>query len=321
MMIEALKEKLKHRIITVTLCPNFDRTLWVKNFEAGATFLATSSDTMAAGKGVNVSRALINFNIDSIATGLLPRGGASDYIRLLEKEGINHNFQLTSGKVRINTTIISGMTIETHIRERGSRLAVSALTAFKKKMLKLINKNTIVVFSGRLPEGFPDTTYFDLVTEVKKQDCLAFLDVSGASLQKALAAKPFYIKPNLYEVQDALGYFPAKDADLIRAVGEFHNIGIQHIVISRGKDGILYSDGEEMLAAKMQISRSINTVGSGDATVAGSVVGILSGLDNRKKTALACACGAANTLLSGAGRFQPSDVTRLFKRVEVSPVS
>ncbi len=57
---EELKDKLKHRIITVTLCPNFDRTLWLKNFKAGGTFLADDSKTIAAGKGVNVSRALRN---------------------------------------------------------------------------------------------------------------------------------------------------------------------------------------------------------------------------------------------------------------------
>ena len=98
-------------------------------------------------------------------------------------------------------------------------------------------------------------------------------------------------------------------------------MGIQHTVISRGKEGILYSDGEEILSAKLMISKPINTVGSGDATVAGSIIGILSGLDNRKKTSLICAFGAANTLISGAGRFKPSDVTRLCKKVKVSPIT
>jgi 1-phosphofructokinase family hexose kinase len=320
-MIEALKEKLRYRIITVTLCPVFDKTVWIKNFKAGDTFLLDDSKIIAAGKGVNVSRALRAFDISSIATGMLPDIGAPEYIRLLEEEDISHDFLFTSGSIRTNTTIIGGKGSETHLRERGSRIPASAFVSFKKKILNLIKKDTVFVFSGRLAEGLADKSYFDLISTVKEQGCLVFLDVSGAALKRALKAKPYFIKPNLREVQDALGYFPATIRDLLRAINYFHNLGIEHVVISRGKDGVLYSEGREIVSAKCVISNPVNSVGSGDAAVAGCVIGILSGIDNRKIAKLAAAFGGANTLLSGAGRLHPQDVMQLYKNVEMSPVS
>lgn len=317
-MIDKLKIKLKHKIVTVTLNPVLDKTLWIKEFKKGGTFLVEKSKTIAAGKGVNVSRALLNIGITSIATGILAEGGKTLYLHLLNKEDIKNDFLFTDGLVRTNITIISDSKgRETHLRERGPYIDVSILRDFQAKLRSISTKNTFFVFSGSLPSGLPMKSYFDLINTVKEHGSDVFLDASGKALRKALKAKPFCIKPNIYEVEDAIGFRPQSSEDFVRVVNDFHEMGIKNVMISRGSRGIIISQGKEIIHARINIPNSINAVGSGDAALAGGLIGILSNLSIQDTARLACAFGGANTLESGASIFHTQDVIDLFHKVKI----
>jgi 1-phosphofructokinase family hexose kinase len=310
-----------HSIITVTLNPVFDRSLVVPGFERGGTFAVSDSSTVAAGKGVNVSRALRSCAVSSVASGLLPKEGRDAYLARLAHEGITNDFVSTGGNIRTNVTILDpGRPGETHLREKGPRLPVSALYRLEKKLSAIAGAGSIVVFSGSLAAGLPFSSYSALVDNVQKAGCHAYLDVSGIPLKKALVSRPFFVAPNLDEVRDALGFRPVRNPDLIRAVGEMHRFGVQYVMITRGKEGIVLSDGRKTICARVQVANPVNTVGSGDAALAGSIIGMLGGLDLETTAGLACVFGAANTLISGAGTLLQSDIERLSSKVELLPL-
>lgn len=323
------------QIITVTLNPVFDKTLWVENFKVGKTLLAGRSETYAGGKGVNVSRALGNFGIRSTATGIIGSSGKEGYFILLETDGICHDFYITRGSVRTNITIVSPENgRETHVREKGPIIHKTVLPKFIEKLKALKGEknkfscaeheggnNTSVrrlfIFAGSLPTGMPKNTYKTLINTVKNWNCITFLDASGDAFKEGVEALPTFIKPNAHEVKDALGFIPESRREFIKAVETFHRIGIERVMISRGREGILFSSGNGILEAKLYIEHPINTVGSGDCAVAGGTIGIVQNLTDEDTVRLACAMGAANTLTSGAGRFSNRTVHKMMKQAKI----
>jgi 1-phosphofructokinase family hexose kinase len=311
------------RVITVTLNPVLDKTLLVQKFEAGKTFLADRSDNYAGGKGVNVSRALLKFGIQSIATGIIGNKGNDTYLAILSGEGIHNDFLTAGGYVRTSVTIVSmGRDDETHIREKGPHISFEMVTRLKAKLKITVQdkpgpEGTIVVFSGSLPAGLPADTYSELIRSLEGYGTSVFLDASAEALRDGIRARPLYIKPNEQEVDDALGFLPKSKQDFIRAFGIFHDMGIKQVMISRGKNGLLYSVDNRIIRASVDVDNPINTVGSGDAAVAGSVLGSMNNLTPEETARLACAMGSANTLIAGGCNVNREDVTMLYERATV----
>ncbi len=322
-MIQKLSKSKHASTITVTLNPVLDKTLLVQNFEAGKTFIADRSDNFAGGKGVNVSRALLTFGVQSIATGIIGDSGKDTYLAILSGEEIRHDFLSTDGYVRTNVTIVSGSgKHETHIREKGPYVSSAMISKIKSKLKKLVKnefdrEGTMIVLSGSLPAGLPIGTYNELIGSLEGYGCSIFLDASSEALCEGIKAKPLFIKPNEQEVDDVLGFYPKSRQDFIRAFRMFHDMGIKQVMISRGKKGLFYSVGDRIISAYVNVDNSINTVGSGDAAVAGCVLGSMNNPTPEETARLACAMGSANTLITGACNIKREDVSMLYDRVTI----
>jgi fructose-1-phosphate kinase PfkB-like protein len=345
MIAELRHLSTKNVVVTVTLNPSVDRTLWVPGFEAGRTLLVERSATVAGGKGVNVSRALGTLGTDSTATGFIGREGSGEYLAMLEREGIRHDFVRVDGTPRVNVTILSEAGApETHIREKGPVVTEAALLELEQKLQTLLEGASrrgsvstppahgprvpegtspvqlagkpLVVISGGLPPGLGPRTYARLIELVHGCGAWAALDASGEPLKEGLAARPDLIKPNAQEVSDSLGFYPRSAGDLSRAIARYRGSGVETVMISLGKDGVVFSRGAGAVHARVKVDAPVNSVGSGDASIAGGIAGILSGFPDQGVAGLACAVGAANTLMSGACVFRLDDVEKLLAEVE-----
>jgi 1-phosphofructokinase len=97
------------------------------------------------------------------------------------------------------------------------------------------------------------------------------LDTSGDALLPALAAGPDVVKPNREELSEAVG----ADADTLGAVVEAcHELrarGARTVVCSLGGDGAVLVDDEGAWHARGPVVQVRNTVGAGDALLAGFV--------------------------------------------------
>jgi fructose-1-phosphate kinase PfkB-like protein len=169
----------------------------------------------------------------------------------------------------------------------------------------------IAVFSGSLPEGFSPDTYARLIEGVKRAGALAFLDASGEPLRRGLTSQPFFIKPNRHEVLEALGFLPRTERDYRRAITAFHAMGIPLVMITLGEEGLVLSDGRDLVHGVVQVRHPLNSVGSGDAAVAGGVLGHIDDLSLEERARLACAMGGANTISPGGGMLEKDCVLEL----------
>ena len=316
--------KLKNKkIITVTLNPVIDRTLWVQDFIAGKTMKVDKVKILAAGKGVNVSRALKTLDIPSTATGILPKNGSTYYLSLLKSESIDSDFFIADANetVRSNITILSN-TIkgETHLREKGPTLNRDILNQFKNKLKKLSYEAEAVIFSGSIPSGLPENSYEELIKSINIISKITALDSSGPALKLGIKVLPSLIKPNENESKDTLGFIPDSKNNILKAMNNFNKMGINHVILSLGDKGLVYSNGNNTVKANVRLSKIVNSVGSGDASLAGGLAAILAGLTLEEIAAFSCAMGAANTLSYGACIIDILDLKNIYQKVNLEHI-
>jgi 1-phosphofructokinase len=84
-------------VITVTLNPAMDKTLTIENFNLGTVNRVQSVRYDIGGKGINVSKVLKNFGIDSICTGFLGGIWENSFNEDLTKRGITSQFIQING--------------------------------------------------------------------------------------------------------------------------------------------------------------------------------------------------------------------------------
>ena len=76
---------------------------------------------------------------------------------------------------------------------------------------------------------------------------------------------PFMIKPNQKELEYLVGHRLKDIGELGEAAKKLCQRGIEHVLVSLGKKGLLSVTEKEMLWAKPPAVKAINTVGCGDS--------------------------------------------------------
>ena len=305
-------------ITTVTLNAAIDKTYYLPRLELGKLTRASRLYADPGGKGVNVARVILQLGMPVTATGFVA-GSNGDYItRQLGQQGIAHDFVSVEGESRLCLNMIDESTgVSTELLEPGPVIAAEALERFKEKLSELAGKSRIVCFSGSLPQGVPAAYYAELIALVKEQGAIAFLDTSGEPLQHAVRAVPYFIKPNEHEVHHLFDDRPATEGELLDKLRLLQQSGIALVSLSLGEKGSLsLYDGQLYRTAAPKIE-AVNTVGCGDAFVAGMAVGLAQQLPVEEMLTLAIASGTANALSARAGNVSLDDVRRLRGQVTV----
>jgi fructose-1-phosphate kinase PfkB-like protein len=113
--------------------------------------------------------------------------------------------------------------------------------------------------------------------------------------------------------------------------------GAQMVAITRGGEGAVLVTEMGTWLAGLHVSNPLSGVGSGDAFVAGFIAGLLRAVELKEAPSvreaatdahsivqalmLAMACGAANTLVLGAGVLNRDDVERFSPMVNVTALA
>ncbi len=290
----------------------------MNGFALGKEHRVVSCQVAAGGKGINVSRGLRNFGIATLATGFV--GGAAGKLitESLAAEGIGQQFVPVRGESRTNLTVIDQKT-RTHTRflEDGPNVTVEELKAFKFRLVRLLKKSDWVVFSGRGVSGAGKDFYRQWVQLAHRHQCQPILDTSGEDLRCGLKAKPFLIKPNQEEAEFIFEKKLNSPARLKAALRFFHQQGARIAIISLGAEGAVAFDGQALVKATPPRIRPLNTVGCGDAMVAGFLFAWLKKYDFVTALRFAVAAGTANTFSRIPGGVTLARARAIFKRVKI----
>lgn len=316
-------------IYTVTLNPTVDRTLTVERFRVGGTFKASHSDLLPAGKGINVARVVATLGYPVAALGFVGERDVTMFRTELAEAGIDNRLIPVPGSTRSSVTILDPTNhTETHLREQGQTPPAGALSEIEKALSRTAPGDW-VVFAGSLPPGLSAETYRHLIGVCARRGARTILDANGPALLSGAGAPPTVLKPNLFELwqvdqqqaeataEQDLGEWPV--AEVLHASRRIQGRGVSMVVVSRGERGVLGVDRDGR-AWKAQVPLNapvVDAVGCGDALAGGLVVALARGDAFPEVLRLGAACGAANTLVAGAGRCRRADVERLVVHARV----
>ncbi|MGB4648803.1 MAG: 1-phosphofructokinase [Acetivibrionales bacterium] len=300
-------------IYTVTLNPAVDKTVVINDFKVDSVNRVASMRKDAGGKGINVSKVISSLGGRSKAMGILG-GFTGRYIKnYLDDIGIENDFVFISGETRTNLKIIDRMNrTNTDINEPGPAVSESDLETLRDKLLSAVRNDSIVVFSGSVPENVDKDIYFCWIDDVKQKGATTILDADGELLKKGIEAGPHLIKPNIFELGRLFGTEIRDARQAAEYAGQLvRDYKNRMVVVSMGDKGALFVDRAKVLLVHAPDVEVQSTVGAGDAMVAALAYSIDRGLDFESMVRLAAASAGANVMTSGTQPAALSDVRKL----------
>ncbi|MDN0063725.1 hexose kinase [Collinsella ihumii] len=308
-------------ILTVTMNPSIDTRYSVDHLVIDDVNRVTPAKT-AGGKGLNVSRVLVQLGDDVVATGLLGGHSGAYLGELMDADGITHRFTPIAGESRTCIALLHDGN-QTEFLESGPTVSAEELEAFVGNYADLVSKASCVTLSGSLPKGVPADTYARLVAIAAETGVPVLLDTSGAALDAALEAdvKPTLVKPNLTEINGLLGTsFTSDDLSDLRQTlaADVRFAGIPWVVVSMGAAGsVAFHDGRTLRARAPRIE-AVNATGSGDSTIAGFAHAIAAGSDAEEVLRCGNTCGTLNAMDPQTGHLVMDKWDEIYQGVEIS---
>jgi tagatose 6-phosphate kinase len=310
------------RCLTITLNAAIDATYVVSRLEHGGANRVIRKHAMPGGKGNNVARVLAGIGETVVATGFLGGQTGTFIERGLRAAGVDPRFTwLEDGESRRCHTILDQDTgVATEILEAGPCITQRDAEAFLNHLPDLVAGTDAVVISGSAPTGATPAFLARVAAIVREGSTRMVIDSSGPTLESLLPGRPDLLKPNAAEMallmgqsaplQEQVAFVQRKLIPIRMAPGG-------RVLLSRGADGALLVTGSAAWLARAPAVEVVNTVGYGDALLAGFVAAWQAGTDDAVALRDAVATGTAAALQEVAGVVDASDVERLRSGVEV----
>ena len=295
-------------IVTLTPNPSVDRTVALSSrLERGAVIRAESVTSQSGGKGVNISRAAVAAGVPTIA--VLPADKEDPYVLELLRDGIDCRPERPVGPVRVNLTITEPDGTTTKVNSPGTEVDQAALDRLEDALHLRAQHAHWVVLAGSLPPGAPAGWYAELVDDLAGTTALVAVDTSGDPL-RALAdqvarggAAPDLMKPNGEELASLTGEDPVEvEADPLaaaRAASLLVSQGVGAVLVTLGANGAVLVTAGGAWVATPPPTTVVSTVGAGDSSLFGYLLGDLRGEPPADRLRLAVAYGSAAAGLPG----------------------
>ncbi|MGN1105874.1 MAG: 1-phosphofructokinase [Huintestinicola sp.] len=267
-------------IYTVTFNPALDYVMKLGTMKKGFTNRTSEEMYLAGGKGLNVSSVLSGLGVDNVALGFTAGFTGNEIERLMTESGCRCEFiRLKEGNSRINVKLKESGG-ETEINAGGPPVDEEARQKLSERLDKL-QDGDILVLAGSIPKTLPADIYSSIMENLKGRGVKFVVDAEKDLLLKALAHKPFLVKPNHMELGELFGESLAEISDtdeLIAKVTEYAEIlrgmGAENVLVSMAGDGALLLDGNgDVHIMDAPVGQVVNSVGAGDAMLAGFLAG------------------------------------------------
>jgi 1-phosphofructokinase len=305
-------------IVTLTANPSHDRTVNLSApLERGSVQRAESVISQAGGKGVNISRACVAADIPSIA--VLPADKEDPFVLELLAAGIDCRPVQHEGDLRVNITITEPDGTTTKLNSPGPRATPRLLGELTDALVRRADSSDWIVLAGSLPPGAPAEWYAELVSALRGAGARVAVDTSDAPLKALVDAlttdpvsAPHLMKPNGEE----LASFTGDDAERLesdpvaagRAALALVERGVESVLVTLGPQGAVLVDAESAWHATPPPVTVVSTVGAGDSSLFGYLLGDVTGRTPDQRLALAVAYGSAAAGLPGTTIPHPRQV-------------
>lgn len=300
-------------IYTVTFNPSIDYIMFTDGFELKGLNRAKATYKFAGGKGINVSRVLKTLGVQSTALGFAG-GFPGDFIaNTLQQSDIKTDFIKVDDDTRINVKLKSGD--ETEINAPGPNVTAEQFQSLLTQIKQTTSEDTVIV-AGSVPKSIPSDAYAQIASITQQTGAKLVVDAEKDLVNTVLKYQPLFIKPNKDELEEMFNMTVTSDEDVVKYGREILKEGAQSVIISLGGDGAIYIDDKRSIKAQNPKGQVVNTVGSGDSTVAGMVAGLESGLSLEDAFHQAVASGTATAFTEDLANIE--DIENIKSQVTIT---
>ncbi|HEY0951389.1 1-phosphofructokinase [Nocardioides sp.] len=302
-------------ILTLTANPSVDRTVALAGrLKRGKVIRADSVISQAGGKGVNIARACIAAGVPAIA--VLPAAKDDPFVLELLSAGIDCRPVHHDGALRVNITITEPDGTTTKLNSPGPELTEAVRRDLAEALRRRAEAADWVVLAGSLPPGTPPEWYAELVVLLRASGARVAVDTSDAPLRALVerlpASAPHLMKPNGEE----LASFTGDDPELLeadphaaaKAARTLVESGVESVLATLGARGAVLVNADGAWHASPPPTTVVSTVGAGDSSLFGYLLGDLRGHRPEDRLALAVAYGSAAAGLPGTTMPHPQQV-------------
>lgn len=307
-------------ILTVTVNPALDVAVSVPSLVPEHKLRATDLRRDPGGGGVNVSRVLRRFGIESASWVTVGGAIGAELVELLEAEGIH---PLT---FPIDTSTRESYAVLDEARFLQYRIVVDGPTiedpaAMHDAIAEAAAGADVVVLSGGVAPGLPDRFYADLIDVIgEAHGVTTVVDTAGPPLAEVMTSTATLVKPSRRELASLVDWVPADRREIALAAQQVLARGrVGALAVSLGSEGAMLArpDVAPVWFGSPPVERVVSTVGSGDSMVAGMVAALIDGADLVDAVRRGVAAGSAAVLTPGTDLAHPEDVDRLYDLVGV----
>ncbi len=300
-------------IVTVTPNPSIDATLELtQTLEPGAVHRAHSTTRVAGGKGINVAHALHLAGAETVA--LFPADAADPFTSLVREADLPYVGIAMGAQVRTNTTLTEPDGRTTKANGPGPVLTAEVQETLLREISAHCASAEWLVLAGSLPGGVADDWYAAAIESARAANpaLRIALDTSDKPMralgQHLPHAAPNLIKPNGMELGQLVGV-DGLELERQAATGDFDGVvkagrqviarGIDQVLVTLGGSGAVLVTAEEAWLATPPPVQVHSTVGAGDCSLAGFLLGRTRGEDLAASLRRAVAYGTAAAGLPG----------------------
>jgi 1-phosphofructokinase len=176
----------------------------------------------------------------------------------------------------------------------------------------------VVVLAGASDgDVLPPAAYRALAADVTASGTKVVVDLSGKTLDAALAGGVFLAKVSDEQLRDTGRVTHDDEAALVEAARELRRQGAAHVVVTRAHKPVLALLDDRVVVGRVPRVEEVDHTGAGDSLTAGVVAGVARGAALPDALRLGMAAGALNAARHGLGSGRRPDVERFSETVEI----
>lgn len=306
-------------IVCVSLNSCLDHTFEVRRLRLGQHAHGRLLSTQPAGKAVNVARILQTLGRPCTLTGLVGEAERADFERSFDPALVRVRLLGLPVPTRRNVTLIDAAeNIETHIRDLGPEIPPAALDSLADELSRLAAPGVWMIFAGSLPRGLSPDRFQELLAAVARRGAHLAVDSSGPALDVIRRQSVWLIKPNREELAALTGQGTADAGTIVRAARSLAG-QVETILASAGSDGCFLIEGDVARHVWLDgpVGPIVNSVGAGDALLAGYLAALARGLTREECLRHAVAAATSACLQPRAGEIDAAQAAAFLTRIRV----
>lgn len=251
---------------TLTLNPAIDANSYAHDIKINEVNRTKNSHYSSNGKGINVSKVLKAFNIESKVLGLFGGFTGEYIIKDLKESGIDTIPVIIDKDTRINY-FVSFDENEIKFVDEGPSIDRKYLNEIISIIEKLEDGDYLSI-NGSLPKNVSKEFYDEIFQSVLNKNINVILDISSSHLKSLLKYNPILIKPNFEELSDIFNFTLQSENDVIESLKTVNSMGAKNILLTDGENGMYFMNGNEIYKCNSPKINFLSSACCGDASLA-----------------------------------------------------